>query len=202
MKQVSCSCGANRIAVPCGMEKITKVPKCRRRCDKPNDCHHSKIQDHYCHFGQCPPCNLPCGRQMSCGHDCIAACHDKVKVKVTNQNAAGPWEQAQTIETRTLDCPDCPQVVPVQCLGQHDTSNLPCHAAKVTSCGRPCGRPLPCGNHVCQRKCHKVKHAKDSVSAGSNCVKCELQWREAKDFVSAQMPRFRVTPEIARIVKR
>ncbi|CAF5027212.1 unnamed protein product, partial [Rotaria magnacalcarata] len=32
-------------------------------------------------------------------------------------------------------------------------NNLPCHLKEVL-CGQPCGRPLPCGVHVCQRACH------------------------------------------------
>ena len=59
------------------------------------------------------------------------------------------------------------------CLGGHETTDWPCHLAKPSSCGRPCGRRLPCGNHTCERSCHKVKNAASEVDAGSNCRRCE-----------------------------
>lgn len=33
--------------------------------------------------------------------------------------------------------------------------SIPCHMTDI-SCGKPCGKPQPCGNHKCQRICHKV----------------------------------------------
>ena len=32
---------------------------------------------HRCHFGACPPCSLPCGTTLACGHTCTSqTCHD------------------------------------------------------------------------------------------------------------------------------
>ena len=47
--------------------------------------------------------------------------------------------------------------------------------AKPSSCGRSCGRTLACGNHYCERDCHRVKNAPDTVQAGTNCRKCESE---------------------------
>ena len=47
--------------------------------------------------------------------------------------------------------------------------------AKPSSCGRSCGRTLLCGNHYCERDCHRVKNAPDTVQAGTNCRKCESE---------------------------
>ncbi len=63
--------------------------------------------------------------------------------------------------------------VPVTCLGGHETSAWPCFCAKPASCGRRCGRHLPCGNHVCERDCHRVKNAASASAAGATCRRCE-----------------------------
>ena len=52
-------------------------------------------------------------------------------------------------------CPPCECPVEVECIGGHTARKMPCHEAKEFSCGRPCGRLLPCGNHCCQRECHR-----------------------------------------------
>lgn len=65
-------------------------------------------------------------------------------------------------------------------LGGHETSDWPCHAAKVASCGRKCGRRLECGNHCCMRECHRVKNAPDDIHCGSNCRKCESECQRSR----------------------
>src|SRR5688572_27872700 len=40
------------------------------------------------------------------------------------------------------------------CVGGHETrKNVRCHVTEV-SCGKTCGKLLPCGEHVCRRACH------------------------------------------------
>lgn len=80
--------------------------------------------------------------------------------------AAGPWElpyQSEII-TKCLPCPPCKFPVPVQCLGKHETADLPCYEARPYNCGRSCGRKLNCGNHTCTLQCHTV------VSASGNLL--------------------------------
>lgn len=48
----------------------------------PADCHHPERQKHKCHSGTCPPCRLPCGKTLSCGHICPAKCHSAVLTKI------------------------------------------------------------------------------------------------------------------------
>jgi len=37
-----------------------------------------------CHFGPCPPCKLPCGAQLPCGHACASQeCHDRTPPPVS-----------------------------------------------------------------------------------------------------------------------
>jgi len=175
-KELTCACGHSRILVPCGREKMTAPPKCKQLCRKSPDCHHEQREPHKCHFGECPPCRQICGIVMSCGHSCKAKCHDNVKVVSNGPKASVPWEETgPRQEIVATKCPDCSHLVSVTCPGGHETSRWPCHAAKSRPCGRVCGRRLACGNHVCQRECHKVKNAPNELDAGSNCRKCEAE---------------------------
>ena len=54
------------------------------------------------------------------------------------------------------------------------TINMPCSVAKVSSCGRACGRLLSCTNHSCQLKCHEVIGAADDTTSGDTCQTCDL----------------------------
>ena len=158
---ISCNCGLTTVSVPCGREKAVKPPRCRAMCSVPAKCGHSgPATAHSCHFGPCPRCRLPCNKPLACGHSCSAECHENVKVKVEDKTKpAGPWEVRkgpQYIMTST-PCPPCGHPVSVTCLGGHETASYPCHLAKPASCGRKCGRQLPCGNHTCSRECHKVR---------------------------------------------
>ena len=155
-----------------------KPPKCKKLCEIPSNCHHSgEDKMHNCHFGPCPRCKLKCGKDLPCGHTCNAECHENVKVKVEDKSRpVGPWEaKGPQFAIVSQPCPPCEYPVSVTCLGGHDTSMYPCHMAKPASCGRKCGRQLPCGNHTCARDCHKVRGAEDELSAGTNCKKCDLE---------------------------
>ncbi|XP_023697570.2 NF-X1-type zinc finger protein NFXL1 isoform X1 [Paramormyrops kingsleyae] len=109
-----------------------------------------------CHPGPCPPCPKmvqvtcfckkakpvarrcsskawsclqPCGRLLRCGqHPCESLCH------------AG-------------DCEPCPRVSQQACVCGRELSQRLC-ASPLWHCQQVCGRPLPCGNHTCERVCH------------------------------------------------
>ncbi|XP_059151561.1 NF-X1-type zinc finger protein NFXL1-like [Physella acuta] len=173
---VTCNCKKSQIAVPCGKERETKPPRCNLPCQAPPECHHPNRQKHRCHFADCPPCNFICGIKFNgCNHNCPVLCHDAVKIKIEDKSAkAGPWEAKPTrIEKVAKPCPPCQVPITVQCLGKHETSDLPCFNVKPYSCGRKCGRNLACGNHVCQLPCHVVTSADDDSLAGKECQHCE-----------------------------
>lgn len=48
----------------------------------PSNCHHSQRHKHKCHFGACPPCQLICGKVLSCSHVCPVKCHSAVLTKI------------------------------------------------------------------------------------------------------------------------
>lgn len=53
-------------------------------------------------------------------------------------------------------CPPCAVPVKQECVGGHSFREVPCVLAssQVFACGMPCGRPLPCTQHICMRPCH------------------------------------------------
>ncbi|XP_074397635.1 NF-X1-type zinc finger protein NFXL1 isoform X1 [Zonotrichia albicollis] len=176
---VKCNCGRTVIKVPCGRERTIKPPKCKQLCSRPPTCHHPTQEKHYCHFGRCPPCRQPCQKTLTCGHLCPVPCHDEALVKQTGSHqSAGPWEQPSEpafIQT-ALPCPPCEVPIPVECLGQHEVSPLPCHSANPYSCKRFCGRLLDCQNHTCMKECHRVTKSNSSADgkkAGPECSQCE-----------------------------
>lgn len=175
--EIFCACKVTRVTVPCGREKITKPPRCHQQCRKPPICHHPATIPHHCHFGECPPCKQPCMKVlMPCKHPCPMMCHSAVKVKVKeNLHAAGPWEGPIKIREEIQDkpCPPCRVPIPIQCLGMHEVGQFACSEVRPYSCGRPCGRKLTCGNHLCETPCHQVIGATDKDQAGENCMQCE-----------------------------
>lgn len=172
---ITCKCGATKLTVSCGRKYKTKPPKCFKLCQIPPDCHHEKRENHKCHFGNCPPCRQICNKsKISCSHSCNAVCHSAVLIKIEGQKASMPWEQTKPqIEKKSLPCPDCTTPVPVTCLGEHEVANWPCYMAKPSSCHRPCGRSLLCGNHTCTYSCHLVEEAPNKSEAGNTCEICE-----------------------------
>nr|CAD7403377.1 unnamed protein product [Timema cristinae] len=175
-EQVKCRCGNTAITVPCGRKRKTKPPRCNRQCKIEADCHHPKRENHKCHFGDCPPCRQVCGKvRADCPHPCPAPCHSAVWVRVDGDHKpAGPWEKVTPqLQMVDLPCPNCMVPIPVTCVGGHETCDWPCHRAKPSSCHRPCGRALSCGNHLCSLLCHTVTGAKDNVTSGNECEQCE-----------------------------
>ncbi|KAG8188216.1 hypothetical protein JTE90_021237 [Oedothorax gibbosus] len=176
MAEVACNCGLTKISVPCGRKKTALPPRCTSDCKLPPECHHPSRHRHKCHFGRCPPCRLTCGKFLPpCAHTCPARCHSAVLTKVdTKEKKAGPWDlkNSSRMELVCKPCPPCMVPVPVTCTGGHETAPLPCSGAVSTSCGRPCGRSLPCTNHTCTLQCHPVKDPADPVKVDDSCASC------------------------------
>lgn len=179
---LKCRCSGTVIQVPCGRARKTKPPKCHLPCKRPSPCHHENA--HNCHEGDCPGCakvcNLP-NDTTKCEHPCQARCHDYVLTRTVDKKwkPAGPWDvvQPETIEFLKQPHPKCEQNVATPCLGRHDTIPLPCWDSKPRTCGRPCGRPLKCGNHICRTICHTVggDDDDDPIEGGVECMKCQEQ---------------------------
>ncbi|XP_047136876.1 transcriptional repressor NF-X1 isoform X1 [Hydra vulgaris] len=150
-------CGRHKCNQKCC---IDRDHTCNIICGKKLSCGIHKC-DEVCHAGFCPPCwragfeelacfcgatilyppiacgakppecSKPCTRNHPCGHPTQHTCH--------NEDV----------------CPPCTVLTSKQCMGGHETwKNIPCHLVNV-SCGRLCGKMLPCGLHHCIKKCHK-----------------------------------------------
>ena len=107
---LSCFCGATKVTVLCGKEKSTKPPRCRELCTIPTTCHHPRRQNHYCHFGDCPLCILPCLLPLPCGHSCMARCHTEPR-RPARKPGQAPWIKLDSVEKVVLPCPPCLQPI-------------------------------------------------------------------------------------------
>ncbi|KAB1282212.1 NF-X1-type zinc finger protein NFXL1 [Camelus dromedarius] len=175
-----CRCGKHTKRMPCHKSYL-----CETKCVKMRDCQKHQCRRKCCP-GNCPPCDQNCGRTLGCrNHKCPSVCHRvdhqlaiiqvKKNIAVTLalvlhvinlakrfwRNAhqpTGPWEQhSEPVFIQTaLPCPPCQVPIPMECLGKHEVSPLPCHAVGPYSCKRMCGRTLDCQNHTCKKECHKV----------------------------------------------
>lgn len=176
-QKLSCKCGLTEKFVLCGQEKKAKPPKCKNPCRVPSKCHHTN--KHLCHEGDCQNCSQICNLPLEnseCGHLCTAKCHDYVKVitKDPNFKAYTPGELPDVIvEWKKLNHPPCEVLIEVPCLGGHEIASYPCHTAKISSCGRQCGRKLKCGNHFCKMECHSFLNSEDKDLSDKNCEPCE-----------------------------
>ncbi|XP_022919104.2 protein shuttle craft [Onthophagus taurus] len=131
-----CSLICNR-ALSCG------IHRCEQECHRGRclPCPRMSFEELFCECGACvtyppiacgtrpPDCNQPCSRRRECGHDPGHKCH------------IGP-------------CPPCTVLCKRWCHGKHEQrSTILCYQDEF-SCGLPCGKDLPCGQHKCIQPCH------------------------------------------------
>lgn len=92
-----------------------------------------------------PECHLPCSREHECNHEVRHQCHGDEK------------------------CPPCTELTEKLCMGGHTIrKNIPCHM-KLVSCGFPCNKKLPCGQHLCPKKCHDGDCLEDEAVCSQPC---------------------------------
>ncbi|KAK8792799.1 hypothetical protein WA158_004963 [Blastocystis sp. Blastoise] len=138
-----CNCGKSTKIVSCRERTIASPPECTEYCTKKSKCHHDHIQPHYCHYGPCPPCSLPCHKLLPCGHLCLSLCHDNSCNKT---------------------CPPCTTLVSVECVGHHKTLQVPCYQSNSSiHCDEKCGHLLACGIHHCTLPCHPLLSDPDGI---------------------------------------
>ena len=136
--------------------------------------------------GQPLECNQPCSRPHACDHPVTHNCHNEDKVSfcffLFRFVFIGYFEWLTVFFFFSLSyltfpqCPVCPFVVVKKCVGGHGVDiRVQCHVTNV-SCGRPCGKLLPCGKHACPKTCHAgpcteeaSSHASSSSSSDPTC---------------------------------
>ncbi|XP_036378386.1 transcriptional repressor NF-X1 isoform X2 [Megalops cyprinoides] len=194
----ACVCGKANQLVRCGQSAAIH---CGTVCGAPLSCgEHSCAQ--VCHSGNCQPCQLLtqqvcycgvvsrevpcgtdrgsfdgfghfscpklCGKLLDCGnHHCQQACHPG----------------------RCPSCPRLPRLVRCCPCGQTSMSKLlelgytersSC-TDPIPSCGKTCGRPLPCGSsdtiHMCENLCHEGSCGPCSLTSTIKC-RCGFKSKE------------------------
>ena len=144
---------------------------CLRVCGRSLKCGNHFCAD-LCHKGPCRSCleaifeevscacdrtvlhpPQPCGtKPPQCHHDC------------TRQRTCGHPQTKHQCHEDTETCPKCPFLVEKRCIcGKQTLKNQPCWFTEVR-CGMPCGKKLKCGNHTCQKLCHRPSDCEDAKS--------------------------------------
>jgi transcriptional repressor NF-X1 len=151
-----CFCGqVSSPAMDLALVPGTCGQTCNRRRHDPNCPHRCVAQ---CHPGPCPPCGhlrdqgcfcgvddkkvgcssgeaeyscgAECGKELNCGrHYCEAKCH--------------PGR-----------CHVCPREQQLVCYCGKKSKVVSCSPESSYGCGATCEKPLDCGNHVCEARCH------------------------------------------------
>eukprot|EP00118_Oscarella_pearsei_P011219 m.73620 g.73620 ORF g.73620 m.73620 type:complete len:884 (+) comp35851_c0_seq9:69-2720(+) len=155
----------------CNKKKSCKRHRCNQRCCTDADhvctllcgkmlrCGIHRC-DELCHAGHCPRCwqtsfeelrchcgievifpPVPCGTSPPvCGQLCcrVHSCEHEVTHFCHNETV----------------CPPCTTLARKMCFGNHEAVWIPCHIVDVACCSK-CDQPLPCGEHRCQKNCHK-----------------------------------------------
>nr|XP_037291672.1 LOW QUALITY PROTEIN: transcriptional repressor NF-X1-like [Rhipicephalus microplus] len=134
----------HRCPLVCGKRLSCGQHVCEEPCHRGNcpSCWNVSFEDLSCHCGSVtlsppiacgtrpPECGQPCAREHPCGHPVTHTCHSDP------------------------DCPPCATLTEKWCFGHHEKRRaVPCFLEGL-SCGRPCQRDLPCGQHQCQQTCH------------------------------------------------
>ena len=57
---LKCNCGSTKQVVPCGRERNTRPPRCKKPCGVASNCHHPVRDRHNCHPAPCPTCKQVC----------------------------------------------------------------------------------------------------------------------------------------------
>uniref|UniRef100_A0A670IW79 Transcriptional repressor NF-X1 n=1 Tax=Podarcis muralis TaxID=64176 RepID=A0A670IW79_PODMU len=187
-----CECGRTSHSVRCGHSTAIQ---CTNICGNVLNCGtHSCAQ--ICHSGKCQPCELTvkqvcyCGstsREVLCGtsedhFSCLRTCGKKL--------SCGMHNCAQVCHPQSCQpCPRLPQIVHCCPCGQTPLNKLlelGCTERKlctdpIPSCGRTCGKPLPCSSfdavHTCENLCHEGECGPCSRTSKISC-RCALKAKE------------------------
>ncbi|XP_075416143.1 transcriptional repressor NF-X1 isoform X1 [Tenrec ecaudatus] len=194
----ACECGRTRHTVRCGQAVAVH---CSNPCGSVLNCgqHHCT---ELCHGGQCQPCRVilsqvcycgstsrdvlcggdvgksdgfgdfsclkTCGKDLKCGnHMCSQVCHPQ------------PCQLCPRLPQLVRCCP-CGQTPLSQLLELGSSSRKTC-MDPVPSCGKVCGKPLPCGSsdfiHTCEKLCHEGDCGPCSRTSVISC-RCSFRTKE------------------------
>ncbi len=94
--------------------------------------------------------------------------------------ASGVGVAPVTAPVDTTKCAPCAELVTRRCEGQHSTFEVKCSSPVYFSCEKLCGQPLLCGNHTCEKPCHRIvlqppKRAQDDDDSTQSSGQTELE---------------------------
>ncbi|XP_023583106.1 transcriptional repressor NF-X1 [Trichechus manatus latirostris] len=194
----TCECGRTRHTARCGQAISVH---CSNPCGNVLNCgqHHCA---ELCHGGQCQPCRIVlnqvcycgstsqdvlcgtdvgksdgfgdfgclkiCGKDLKCGnHTCSQVCHPR------------PCQPCPRLPQLVRSCP-CGQTPLSQLLELGSSGRKTC-MDPVPSCGKVCGKPLPCGSsdfiHTCEKLCHEGDCGPCSRTSVISC-RCSFRTKE------------------------
>ncbi|KAH8039640.1 hypothetical protein HPB51_008233 [Rhipicephalus microplus] len=131
---------------PCGKSRLASIEgaKPRLSCSDP-----------------VPTCGNTCGKLLQCGpkdqyNGKFQLCGERANLRhilhVPGNTLVDTLSPTHAIVTQTVL--PAPQLTEKWCFGHHEKRRaVPCFLEGL-SCGRPCQRDLPCGQHQCQQTCH------------------------------------------------
>ncbi|XP_061095554.1 transcriptional repressor NF-X1 [Conger conger] len=194
----ACVCGRTNQPVRCGQSASIS---CGAVCGATLNCGEHSCAE-VCHGAQCQPCPLLtmqvcycgvqsrkvpcgtdrdksdgagyfscqklCGKQLDCGnHRCQQPCHP------------GPCPSCPRLPRQVRSCP-CGQT-PLSKLLELGYSERRGCTDPIPSCGKTCGRPLPCGSddtiHTCENMCHEGRCGPCSLTSTIKC-RCGFKTKE------------------------
>merc|ERR1712137_170272 len=205
---VTCFCKSACVTVPCGAERKTRPPRCKKDCPIPPTCHHPARTPHPCHFGQCPPCKQICSVVPdNCSHPCPLPCHDPIPAWPTKPKTLKKFDpmRQKSLPVDEVRCEPCEYPVKRQCFGLHDQYEVPCKSDRLFDCKRTCGNPLECGNHTCQAPCHIVTKVRDhrQVIVDPNDTPTEEAFENHNSLIpvnKAVQQTYKGVPDLTRII--
>eukprot|EP00667_Euglena_gracilis_P003782 EG_transcript_3793 len=156
------------------------IHQCPQKCNRKLACRNHKCEEQ-CHDGPCAPCmeisleeiRCKCGLTVieppiMCGDDRVPRCSMPCSIP---RPCGHPANHECHLDGK---CPPCLVMMQKMCLGGHVDMpfQTPCHHPAV-SCAAPCGKPLPCGAHLCTRQCHDgpCSATASAESCGEPCWK-------------------------------
>ncbi len=123
---------------------------CDRNCEqvRPRGCMHP-CPSGLCHPDKCKPCERLLEMQCLCDNSLVL-------VKCQQWCEANTDKLGNGLYSIVNDVVYCMRPTQVDCLGKHETSELPCHKATTYSCNRKCANTLDCTHHTCELECHEI----------------------------------------------
>ncbi|XP_030060668.1 transcriptional repressor NF-X1 isoform X1 [Microcaecilia unicolor] len=194
----TCECGRTSHSVRCGQSGAIH---CTNVCENPLNCGEHSCAE-VCHAGKCQPCQQSvqqacycggssrdvlcgtdkdnydgfgnfscqkqCGKKLNCGrHGCTEVCHPQ------------PCQPCPRLPQVVRFCP-CLQTPLSKLLELGCVDRKTC-MDPIPSCGKTCGKPLPCGSHdfihTCENLCHEGECGPCSRTSDISC-RCGSKTKE------------------------